>query len=547
MRYTLAFVLVVAAALLQTAPAAAGVPQLISFQGRVTDAQGDPAPDGNYDITVTIFDAAVSGAEQWSETHVGVPVTGGIFNVVLGSSVPLTDSVFSGAERFLEISVNGEPISPRTQITSVGYAQRVATVDGATGGEILGTTAIVDTVASRASALRIELSGSGISLYDPVDSKSANAEPVKRLEFRNEGMIMYGATEAETTLFVAPNGDIVGRGQITMGENSSPGEETSVLGFQNTANGDSSAIGGGSGNVTNGTISVIGGGYGNTTEGEGSVISGGATNDAAGNYATVGGGQFNTADGDYATVPGGVSNSADAPYSYAAGRRAKALTNGSFVWADQTDEDFTSTGDDQFIVRASGGVGIGTNTPTGQLEVAGAPGDSSVTLPDDAISAREIMDEPGLAGARQAAPVILTQLSSSMQTLVAVTITIPADGWIMVQGGATFESHGTSGANYAFLQIDDAEGGPAISPFFVLAGNGDHDSPNKLHYFPMAAQRIFARPAGTYTFYLEAQADPTNGDGSVSTMMNQYVSAMFFPTAYGAIPDQVSPNTPAAN
>ena len=48
-----------------------------------------------------------------------------------------------------------------------------------------------------------------------------------------------------------------------------------------------------------------------------------------------------------------------------------ALDDGTFVWADSTDADFTSTGVDQFLVRASGGVGIGVNDPSEALDVNG--------------------------------------------------------------------------------------------------------------------------------------------------------------------------------
>ncbi|UCG33753.1 MAG: hypothetical protein JSU68_03780 [Phycisphaerales bacterium] len=55
----------------------------------------------------------------------------------------------------------------------------------------------------------------------------------------------------------------------------------------------------------------------------------------------------------------------------AAGRHAKALHDGSFVSADSTAGDFESTAVDQFLIRASNGVGIGTDSPTHQLTVAG--------------------------------------------------------------------------------------------------------------------------------------------------------------------------------
>jgi hypothetical protein len=68
---------------------------------------------------------------------------------------------------------------------------------------------------------------------------------------------------------------------------------------------------------------------------------------------------------------GGFRNrlSSLARYSVVAGKRARATHPGCFVWADSTDADFTSGGDNQFVIRATGGVGVGTNTPEGTLHV----------------------------------------------------------------------------------------------------------------------------------------------------------------------------------
>ena len=57
--------------------------------------------------------------------------------------------------------------------------------------------------------------------------------------------------------------------------------------------------------------------------------------------------------------------------SFAAGTRAQANNSGAFVWADSMDADFATTASDQFLIRASGGVGIGTNNPQSALHVAG--------------------------------------------------------------------------------------------------------------------------------------------------------------------------------
>ena len=141
-------------------------------------------------------------------------------------------------------------------------------------------------------------------------------------------------------------------------------------GKDNTASGATSSIQGGSGNTANGGFSVIGGGEFNSAGGLKSFVGGGGGNQASGDTSTVGGGTSNQATGLHATIPGGDSNSA-AQRAFAAGTRAKAVHTGAFVWGDSTDADFTSTANNQFIVRASGGVGIGINNPTEALHVSG--------------------------------------------------------------------------------------------------------------------------------------------------------------------------------
>lgn len=157
-------------------------------------------------------------------------------------------------------------------------------------------------------------------------------------------------------------------------------------GWDNRAIDESATIGGGWGNIARGVRSTIGDGGGNTTDNEAGTISGGMDNYAEGRNSTiaggsgqfvtgegaaVGGGANNSAGGLYATVPGGQMNQADADHSLAAGRRAvvRPEDTGTFVWADSTNEAFTSTGANQFLIRATGGVGIGTAAPTHPLEV----------------------------------------------------------------------------------------------------------------------------------------------------------------------------------
>ena len=73
-------------------------------------------------------------------------------------------------------------------------------------------------------------------------------------------------------------------------------------------------------------------------------------------FGTVGGGSKNSASGFASTVPGGYGNNASGDFSFAAGQRAHALGRGSFAFADGSPHDFSSTQNNRFRVRATGGV-----------------------------------------------------------------------------------------------------------------------------------------------------------------------------------------------
>ncbi|NIP23833.1 MAG: hypothetical protein GWN67_03565, partial [Phycisphaerae bacterium] len=159
-------------------------------------------------------------------------------------------------------------------------------------------------------------------------------------------------------------------------------------GWENTANGEYGAtVAGGRDNTSSGFYSAVGGGWENTASNDYDTVGGGNSNTASGYWSTVSGGSGNTASGNFGTIAGGRDNTASGHYSFAAGRRAKAIHNGTFVWADSTDADFQSTGTNQFLILANGGVGIGTSNPAGYtLAVSGSaakPGGGSWSLYSD--------------------------------------------------------------------------------------------------------------------------------------------------------------------
>ena len=139
---------------------------------------------------------------------------------------------------------------------------------------------------------------------------------------------------------------------------------------------DFDVISGGEDNLisTNSDFATIAGGQFNSIAAKSPLdtISGGGNNFIGTNasYAVIGGGSTNTIanNGSFATIPGGDFNVAT-NNAFAAGHRAKAINSGAFVWADSQNADFASTGANQFLIRAAGGVGIGTASPTRELEV----------------------------------------------------------------------------------------------------------------------------------------------------------------------------------
>jgi hypothetical protein len=87
----------------------------------------------------------------------------------------------------------------------------------------------------------------------------------------------------------------------------------------------------------------------------------------------IGGGNYNniSSNAANAVIPGGAANivGPGASSAFAAGYGANANHSGTFVWSDASGSGFASTAANQFLVRAGGGVGIGTASPGAQLEV----------------------------------------------------------------------------------------------------------------------------------------------------------------------------------
>ncbi len=103
------------------------IPQIINYQGQLMDADG-AALNGSFDFTFTIYDADTGGLALWAETISSVPVQDGLFQVSLGSTSPL-DLPFNNSY-WLEITIDGDTLTPRQHLTSIGQALNAQDVIG---------------------------------------------------------------------------------------------------------------------------------------------------------------------------------------------------------------------------------------------------------------------------------------------------------------------------------------------------------------------------------------------------------------------------------
>ena len=113
----------------------------------------------------------------------------------------------------------------------------------------------------------------------------------------------------------------------------------------------------------------------------------------------IGGGYSNTNTGAYATIPGGYKNVAGGSYAFASGENAQANNNNSFVWSDGS-ATTTSSANNQFMARASGGVTFYTssgNTDGAALAANGSswgsPSDRNVKKNFQPVNTRAVLDK----------------------------------------------------------------------------------------------------------------------------------------------------------
>ena len=133
--------------------ACTGVQPKVSYQGRLTDENGTPL-NGTYSFTYGLYQVATAGSPVYTETK-DVIVTDGLFDSTIGPSTLQAglDPEWLTTPLWLEVSINGEVLTPRQQLLGSPYALTLmagAVVAGELTESVHGTvTGAVLTVANR--------------------------------------------------------------------------------------------------------------------------------------------------------------------------------------------------------------------------------------------------------------------------------------------------------------------------------------------------------------------------------------------------------------
>ncbi|HMP35753.1 MAG TPA: tail fiber domain-containing protein [Kiritimatiellia bacterium] len=325
--------LLVSSILYPTSLLLAQAPALINYQGRLVD--GTNLVNGTVGLSLRLYDAPSGGSLLYEDSNT-VSVVDGLYHTFIGDQ-PVTTNTLARAllstNVHLETVVDGVPLSPRERLAAVPYA--------------LATRDIVLT---------------------PLWNKTVFPE---RNTIRNDEYGFFGAT--------------IGGGSMNYIEQAADsviaGGRNNVI--SNLAN--ISFIGGGDRNWIGiaAAYSVIGGGLNNriNTGVEYGFIGTGNQNiiDTNALYGAILGGAFNRIGPNvsHGSILGGSFNlvGSNVNIGIAAGSGAETLHNGSFVWADvSSGSPFRTTSNNQFLIRAANGVGIGvapTNGPRPMLSVRG--------------------------------------------------------------------------------------------------------------------------------------------------------------------------------
>ena len=180
-----------------------------TVQGFLNDGNGKAVPDGEYDITFIIYNAASGGQALWQAVK-SVNVTGGVYSTLLGAGTLPPNNTASkeiadiswANNNFLAVKIQGIELNPRTPFTYSPYALAVNTANYADSSDY----AMKADTANFARA--VECTGAvgdiKYSILDPTRFAEVNGDCWVPMD----GQANLGGTPLKVLLDQMPNGAI---------------------------------------------------------------------------------------------------------------------------------------------------------------------------------------------------------------------------------------------------------------------------------------------------------------------------------------------------
>ncbi|GIW07759.1 MAG: hypothetical protein KatS3mg060_2564 [Dehalococcoidia bacterium] len=180
-----------------------------TYQGRLTNAVGQPVPNGSYAMTFRLYEDSAAPIGSALATAVATPtVSGGLFVVNLSGFASYVD----GRDLYIGVQVGSDPeLSPRQRITPVPYALSLRPGATISGSEISSGFCLIGTLCPPGSVLYVR--NTSTDPPDPLIGPGAGI--VGR---GNEGYGVWGGSETNsgvvgrTLSVVTGTGAIVGYG-----------------------------------------------------------------------------------------------------------------------------------------------------------------------------------------------------------------------------------------------------------------------------------------------------------------------------------------------
>ncbi len=256
-------------------PAATNAPSstLFTYQGQLLDANGNPITNSALPMTFKLYSVATGGTACWTEARSGanaVNVQTGQFQVLLGQITAIPASCVSG-DAYLELTVNGQTLSPREILTSVAYALQAQTAQTVPDGSITpakininslldlhgqsltnvrsivaNSTGSFDLASGGSNNVWIKSFSTGGGVYIGAIGPGSVAVP---LSVNGSGEFLAGMKVVGQSLFTRDNTSPYGNYTINLSEYTASTQKKANIGFHNSG-------------VAEGYISLDGGGDG---------------------------------------------------------------------------------------------------------------------------------------------------------------------------------------------------------------------------------------------------------------------------------------------